>query len=175
MLSRIILIFGLTLPLAACGGDDEQVQEPPAQEQVEPPPPFVAPVAPAPEPEPEPLSGPLYTIQMGAFLNADSAAVLRDGLDCGRGRGRPTVSPGADRCNIDRFGGQAPRRDPYGEIRVVGLDRAGDLLRFRSRWCHRGDADCDRRLGPPATVRGVGDASMVTLVCAEQGGLGDRL
>lgn len=80
MRSRTILIFGLALALAACGADDEPVQEQQAQEQAEPPPPFVAPAPAEPEPEPEPLSGPLFTVQMGAFLNADSASVQRDRL-----------------------------------------------------------------------------------------------
>ena len=62
------------LAVAACGGDDEPIQEQQPQEQVQPPPP------PEPEPEPEPISGPLYTVQMGAFLNPDSAVVQRDRL-----------------------------------------------------------------------------------------------
>jgi cell division septation protein DedD len=124
MLSRIILIFGLTLPLAACGGDDEQVQEPPAQEQVEPPPPFVAPVAPAPEPEP--LSGPLYTIQMGAFLNADSAAVLRDRL---ADQGLPAWTVDED------VGGR-----PFHRVRIGATStgsearRLGEILTERYGW-----------------------------------------
>ena len=73
---RLIPIFGLALAVAACGGDDEPIQEQQPQEQVQPPP---SPVAQAtPEPEPEPISGPLYTVQMGAFLNPDSAVVQRD-------------------------------------------------------------------------------------------------
>ena len=75
---RLIPIFGLALAVAACGGDDEPIQEQQPQEQVQPPP---SPVAQAtPEPEPEPISGPLYTVQMGAFLNPDSAVVQRDRL-----------------------------------------------------------------------------------------------
>ena len=75
---RLIPIFGLILTVVACGGDDEPIHEPQPQEQVQPPP---SPVAQAtPEPEPEPISGPLYTVQMGAFLNPDSAVVQRDRL-----------------------------------------------------------------------------------------------
>lgn len=75
---RLIPIFGLVLTVVACGGDDEPIQEQQSQEQVQPPP---SPVAQAtPEPEPEPISGPLYTVQMGAFLNPDSAVVQRDRL-----------------------------------------------------------------------------------------------
>ena len=75
---RLIPIFGLALAVVACGGDDEPIQEQQPQEQVQPPP---SPVAQAtPEPEPEPISGPLYTVQMGAFLNPDSAVVQRDRL-----------------------------------------------------------------------------------------------
>ena len=79
---RLIPIFGLALAVAACGGDDEPIQEQQPQEQVQPPPPPVAQATPAPEPEPEPepMSGPLYTVQMGAFLNPDSAVVQRDRL-----------------------------------------------------------------------------------------------
>jgi cell division protein FtsN len=74
----LIPIFGLVLTVVACGGDDEPIQEQQSQEQVQPPP---SPVAQAtPEPEPEPISGPLYTVQMGAFLNPDSAVVQRDRL-----------------------------------------------------------------------------------------------
>ena len=73
---RLIPIFGLVLTVVACGGDDEPIQEPQPQEQVQPPP---SPVAQA-TPEPEPISGPLYTVQMGAFLNPDSAVVQRDRL-----------------------------------------------------------------------------------------------
>ena len=75
---RLIPILGLVLTVVACGGDDEPIQEQQPQEQVQPPP---SPVAQAtPEPEPEPISGPLYTVQMGAFLNPDSAVVQRDRL-----------------------------------------------------------------------------------------------
>ena len=75
---RLIPIFGLILTVVACGGDDEPIQEQQPQEQVQPPP---SPVAQeTPEPEPEPISGPLYTVQMGAFLNPDSAVVQRDRL-----------------------------------------------------------------------------------------------
>jgi len=75
---RLIPIFGLILTVVACGGDDEPIHEQQPQEQVQPPP---SPVAQAtPEPEPEPISGPLYTVQMGAFLNPDSAVVQRDRL-----------------------------------------------------------------------------------------------
>ena len=75
---RLIPIFGLILTVVACGGDDEPIQEQQPQEQVQPPP---SPVAQAtPEPEPEPISGPLYTVQMGAFLNPDSAVAQRDRL-----------------------------------------------------------------------------------------------
>ena len=75
---RLIPIFGLVLTVVACGGDDEPIQEQQPQEQVQPPP---SPVAQAtPEPEPEPISGPLYTVQMGAFLNPDSAVVQKDRL-----------------------------------------------------------------------------------------------
>ena len=75
---RLIPIFGLVLTVVACGGDDEPIQEQQPQEQVQPPP---SPVAQAtPEPGPEPISGPLYTVQMGAFLNPDSAVVQRDRL-----------------------------------------------------------------------------------------------
>jgi len=78
MHSRLIPIFGLILTVVACGGDDEPIHEQQPQEQVQPPP---SPVAQAtPEPEPEPISGPLYTVQMGAFLNPDSAVVQRDRL-----------------------------------------------------------------------------------------------
>ena len=85
---RLIPIFGLALAVAACGGDDEPIQEQQPQEQVQPPPPPGAQATPAPEPEaepepepePEPISGPLYTVQMGAFLNPDSAVVQRDRL-----------------------------------------------------------------------------------------------
>jgi cell division protein FtsN len=74
----LIPIFGLILTVVACGGDDEPIHEQQPQEQVQPPP---SPVAQAtPEPEPEPISGPLYTVQMGAFLNPDSAVVQRDRL-----------------------------------------------------------------------------------------------
>jgi len=76
----LIPIFGLALAAVACGGDDEPIQEQQPQEQVQPPPPPVAQATPGPEPEPEPISGPLYTVQMGAFLNADSAVVQRDRL-----------------------------------------------------------------------------------------------
>ena len=75
---QLIPTFGLILTVVACGGDDEPIQEQQPQEQVQPPP---SPVAQAtPEPEPEPISGPLYTVQMGAFLNPDSAVVQRDRL-----------------------------------------------------------------------------------------------
>ena len=75
---RLIPILGLILTVVACGGDDEPIQEQQPQEQVQPPP---SPVAQeTPEPEPEPISGPLYTVQMGAFLNPDSAVVQRDRL-----------------------------------------------------------------------------------------------
>ena len=75
---RLIPISGLILTVVACGGDDEPIHEQQPQEQVQPPP---SPVAQAtPEPEPEPISGPLYTLQMGAFLNPDSAVVQRDRL-----------------------------------------------------------------------------------------------
>ena len=75
---RLIPIFGLILTVVACVGDDEPIHEQQPQEQVQPPP---SPVAQAtPEPEPEPISGPLYTVQMGAFLNPDSAVVQRDRL-----------------------------------------------------------------------------------------------
>ena len=75
---RLIPIFGLILTVVACVGDDESIHEQQPQEQVQPPP---SPVAQAtPEPEPEPISGPLYTVQMGAFLNPDSAVVQRDRL-----------------------------------------------------------------------------------------------
>ena len=75
---RLIPIFGLILTVVACGGDDEPIHEQQPQEQVQPPP---SPVAQAtPEPEPEPISGPLYPVQMGAFLNSDSAVVQRDRL-----------------------------------------------------------------------------------------------
>ena len=79
---RLIPILGLVLTVVACGGDDEPIQEQQPQEQVQPPPPPVAQATPAPEPEPEPepISGPLYTVQMGAFLNPDSAVVQRDRL-----------------------------------------------------------------------------------------------
>ena len=79
---RLIPIFGLALAVAACGGDDEPIQEQQPQEQVQPPPVAQATPAPEPEPEPEPepISGPLYTVQMGAFLNPDSAVVQRDRL-----------------------------------------------------------------------------------------------
>ena len=79
---RLIPIFGLALAVAACGGDDEPIQEQQPQEQVQPPPPPGAQATPAPEPEaePEPISGPLYTVQMGTFLNPDSAVVQRDRL-----------------------------------------------------------------------------------------------
>ena len=77
---RLIPIFGLALAVAACGGDDEPIQEQQPQEQVQPPPSPAAQATPAPEPEPEPISGPLYTVQMGAFLNPDSAVVQRDRL-----------------------------------------------------------------------------------------------
>lgn len=77
---RLIPIFGLALAVVACGGDDEPIQEQQPQEQVQPPPPPVAQATPEPEPEPEPISGPLYTVQMGAFLNPDSAVVQRDRL-----------------------------------------------------------------------------------------------
>jgi cell division protein FtsN len=40
----------------------------------------VAEPEPAPEPVVEALSGPLFTVQMGAFLNPDSAVVQRDRL-----------------------------------------------------------------------------------------------
>jgi len=74
----LIPISGLILTVVACGGDDEPIHEQQPQEQVQPPP---SPVAQAtPEPEPEPISGPLYTVQMGAFLNPDSAVVQRDRL-----------------------------------------------------------------------------------------------
>ena len=75
---RLIPIFGLILTVVACVGDDEPIHEQQPQEQVQPPP---SPVAQeTPEPEPEPISGPLYTVQMGAFLNPDSAVVQRDRL-----------------------------------------------------------------------------------------------
>ena len=75
---QLIPTFGLILTVVACGGDDEPIHEQQPQEQVQPPP---SPVAQAtPEPEPEPISGPLYTVQMGAFLNPDSAVVQRDRL-----------------------------------------------------------------------------------------------
>ncbi|MBT3193539.1 MAG: SPOR domain-containing protein [Gemmatimonadales bacterium] len=79
---RLIPIFGLILTVVACSGDDEPIHEQQPQEQVQPPPSPVAQATPEPEPEPEPepISGPLYTVQMGAFLNADSAVVQRDRL-----------------------------------------------------------------------------------------------
>ena len=77
---RLIPIFGLILTVVACGGDDEPIHEQQPQEQVQPPPSPVAQATPEPEPEPEPISGPLYTVQMGAFLNPDSAVVQRDRL-----------------------------------------------------------------------------------------------
>lgn len=77
---RLIPIFGLILTVVACVGDDEPIHEQQPQEQVQPPPSPVAQATPEPEPEPEPISGPLYTVQMGAFLNPDSAVVQRDRL-----------------------------------------------------------------------------------------------
>ena len=86
MRRRFVLMCGLALAVVACGDDDEQVQEPQPQEQVQPPP--VAQATPEPEPqpepepepEPEPLSGRFFTVQVGAFLNADSANGRRDRL-----------------------------------------------------------------------------------------------
>ena len=84
MRSRFTLIFGLVLAVVSCGGDDEPVPDSQALERQLEQPPVVAPAPtapePEPEPEPEPLRGPLFTVQMGAFLNADSAAVQRDRL-----------------------------------------------------------------------------------------------
>ena len=85
---RFILIFGLALAVVACGDDDEQIQEQQPQEQVQRPPPPAAQATAEPEPEPvpepevepEPMSDPLYTVQVGAFLNADSAVVQRERL-----------------------------------------------------------------------------------------------
>lgn len=79
---RFILIFGLALAVVACGDDDEQIQEKQPQEQVRRPPPPAAQATAEPEPEPEvepePMSDPLYTVQVGAFLNPDSAVGRRD-------------------------------------------------------------------------------------------------
>ena len=82
MRCRFILISGLALAVVTCGGDDEPVEEPQPQEQVQRAPPPAAPATPEPEPEPEPepLSGRFFTVQVGAFLNADSAHGLRDRL-----------------------------------------------------------------------------------------------
>ncbi len=77
MRCRFILIFGLALAVVTCGGDDEPVQEQQPQEEVQAPPP-VAQATPEPEPEPEPISVPLYMLQIGAFLNPDSAVVQKD-------------------------------------------------------------------------------------------------
>ncbi len=83
---RFILICGLALSGVACGDDEEQVPElqplaeaprtpsPAAQPEPEPAP------EPEPEPEPEPLSGRFFTVQVGAFLNPDSASGRRDRL-----------------------------------------------------------------------------------------------
>ena len=112
---RLIPIFGLALAVLACGSDDEPIQEQQPQEQVQPPPSPVAQATPAPEPEPEPepISGPLYTVQMGAFLNPDSAVAQRDrlanlGLPAWTrrpGSGGPAVPSRAHRSGIDRVGG----------------------------------------------------------------------
>ncbi len=92
MRCRFILMFGLALAVVTCGGDDEPVQEQQPQEQVQQPPPPVAQATPEPEPEVEPelepesepeaqpITGPLFTVQVGAFLNPDSAVVQRDRL-----------------------------------------------------------------------------------------------
>ena len=53
MRSRFILVMGLVLTVAACGGDEE-VPEPPPQEQAPLPTPPPAPAVAEPEPEPEP-------------------------------------------------------------------------------------------------------------------------
>ena len=78
MRCRFILISGLAVALVTCGGDDEPVEEPQPQEQVQRAPPPTT--QPEPEPEPEPLSGRFFTVQVGAFLNPDSAHGLRDRL-----------------------------------------------------------------------------------------------
>jgi hypothetical protein len=126
MRSRIILIFGFTLALATCGGDDEQVLQQPAQERVESPPPFVAPAPTEPAPEPETLSGPLFTVQMGAFLNADSAAVLRDRL---ADQGLPAWTVGED------VGGRRFSRVRIGAASTgSGARRLSEILTERYGW-----------------------------------------
>ena len=77
---RFILICGLALSGVACGDDEEQVPEPQPQAQAPQTPPPAAQPEPEPEPEPEPLSGRFFTVQVGAFLNPDSANGLRDRL-----------------------------------------------------------------------------------------------
>ena len=121
---RLIPIFGLILTVVACSGDDEPIHEQQPQEQVQPPP---SPVAQAtPEPEPEYISGPLYTVQMGAFLNPDSAVVQRDRL----------ANLGLPAWTVNQEGeGRQFRRVRIGEASTGSEARSlGEILTERYGW-----------------------------------------
>ena len=130
MRRRFILTFGIALAVATCGGDDEPVPEQQPQEQVQPTPPPVAQAPAEPEPEPvavaEPISGPLYTVQVGAFLNADSASVQRDRL----------ANQGLPAWTVDReVEGRQFRRVRIGAVSTgSGATRLGEILTERYGW-----------------------------------------
>ena len=111
MRSRFILVVGLVLTVAVCG--EEEVPEPPPQEQAPRPTPPPAPAVAEPEPEPEPeliaVTGRVFTVQVGAFLNADSAIVQRERL----------ASQGLSTWTEDEtVGGQMFRRVRVGAVRT---------------------------------------------------------
>ncbi len=127
---RFIFIFGLALAGGACGGDDEPVQEQRPQEQAQTSPPPAAPAVAEPEPEAEPeadpLSGPLFTVQIGAFLNPDSARVQRDRL----------ANQGLPAWTVDQeVGGRRFRRVRVGAASTGSeARRLGEILTQRYGW-----------------------------------------